>query len=113
MRNGQLVLVACRLHKGAFSGERVFRLPMAGSRDDYIGIAPVSHCFDEDLKPLGRNEPPGDSEIDGFIEAYLISNGGSEARVELPDGEAIRIPTSRVSHQRETGRGSAYVPVGS
>lgn len=113
MRNGQLVLVSCKIRRGAFSGERVFQLPMAGEPGDYIGIAPADHCLDKDRNPLGRDRPPAGDEIEGFVEAFLIANGGDEARIELPDGEAIRVPFDRVPYQKEPDRGSRYVPVGS
>jgi len=111
MRNGQLVLVSCKLRRGAFSGERVFQLPMAVVRDDYIGIAPVAHCLDQHRLPLGRDQPPGEVEIDGFVEAFLIANGSAEARIELPDGEAISVPIVQVAYQREPDPRSNYVPV--
>jgi len=113
MRNGQLVLVTCKIRRGAFSGERVFQLPMSGGQGDYIGIAPVDHCLDEDRKHLRRDRPTDDDEIEGFIEAFLIANGGAEARIELPDGEAIRVPVEQVPFRMESDRGSNYVPVGS
>lgn len=113
MRNGQMVLVACKIGTGAFSRERVFRLPMAGDRDEYIGIAPVDHCRDSKVAPLDRDQPPAGSEIDGYIDAFLISNGGAEARVELPDGEAITIPAEQVKFLQTADRGPKYVSVGS
>ena len=111
MRNGQLVLVVCKIRMGAFSGERVFELRMAGAQGDYIGIAPVDHCLDANRNPLGRDQPPTGVEIDGFVEAFLIANGGVEARIELPDGEAIRVPVEQVQYQKEFDRGSTYVPI--
>lgn len=113
MRNGQLVLVKCKIRKGAFSGERVFQLSMPHGNGEYIGIAPVDHCFDDERNTLGRTQPEIGKEIDGFIEAYVITNGGDEARIELPDGEAIYVSVEQVAFQRETDRGSKYVPVGS
>lgn len=111
MRTGQLVLVKCKFRRGAFSGERVFRLPMAEAPNEYVGIAPVGHCLDQNQVRLGRDQPSVDVEIDGFIEAYLIANGGAQARIELPDGEAIRVPIGQVAYQREQDQGSKYVPV--
>ena len=113
MRNGQLVLVSCKIRRGAFSGERVFQLPMAEDQGDYIGLAPVDHCLDERLDPLGRDQPPAEVDIDGFVEAFLIANGGVEARIELPDGEAVRVSVAQLPYQKEPDRGSKYVPVGS
>ncbi len=113
MQNGRLVLVTCRIRGGAFSGERVFQLPMARRGGDYIGIAPVDHCRDRDLNLLGRDQPSPDQEIEGYVEAYLIANGGAEARIELPDGEAIDVPVDQVSYQKDPNLESKYVPVGS
>jgi hypothetical protein len=86
---------------------------MTGGNGEYIGIAPVDHCFDENRNILGRAQPPTGDEIDGYLEAYVIANGGDDARIELPDGEAIYVPIEQVAFQRETDRGSKYVPVGS
>ena len=47
MRDGQLVLVSCKIQKGAFSGERIVQLTMADGQGEYIGISPVGHCLGE------------------------------------------------------------------
>jgi hypothetical protein len=113
VRNGQLVLVACTIRPGAFSGERVFQLPMSAPLDEYVGIAPVAHCFDQEKNPLTKGHPPEGSVIDGFVEAYLISNGGDSAKIELPDGEAVIVAATLVPYRRESDREAKYVPVGS
>ena len=64
-------------------------------------------------KPLDRDQPPDGADIDGFVEAYLIANGSDEARIELPDGEAIRVQVEQLPYRRESDRGSKYVPIGS
>jgi hypothetical protein len=37
MRHGQSVLVAASIEMGAFSGERVFRIKLAGEANPYSG----------------------------------------------------------------------------
>jgi hypothetical protein len=113
MKNGQFVLVTCEISPGAFSGERVFQLLMSDPHDQYVGIASVAYCFDQDKTPLKPGHPPAGSVIDGFIETYLISSGPDEARVELPDGEAVTVANSLVRYRRECNRNAKYVPVGS
>ncbi len=113
MQNGQLVLVKCKIRRGAFSGERVFQLSMAGGQGDYIGIAPVDHCLDEQRNPLNRDQPPTGVDVDGYLEAFLIANGNAEARIELPDGEAVRVSIEQLPYRKESDRGFKYVPVGS
>ncbi len=111
MERGQMVLVSCTIEAGAFSGERVFRLKLVDGTADYSGVAPVRYCFTAEQATLGRDQPPRGHAIEGFVEAFLISNGGDQATVELPDGEAVRVNLSQVPFRQAPGRKSKYVPV--
>jgi hypothetical protein len=110
MNRGQMVLVACTIEAGAFSGERVFRLATA-QREEYSGVVPSHYCFDSKRRPLGRDQPPRGKPINGFIEAFLVENGGATAIVELPDGEVVQVSVSQVPYRKSQDRESQYVPV--
>jgi hypothetical protein len=111
MTHKQNVLVACTIEAGAFSGERVFRLTLADGQTEYSGVAPAHYCFTKDQQPLGRDQPPQGQRIDGYIEAFLVSNGGDEAMVEFPDGEAVRVKLGQVPYRQDRDRKLQYVPL--
>jgi hypothetical protein len=111
MGRGQTVLLACRISPSSFSGERVFRITLADNAE-YIGIAPVDYCRQYDQSAVGSNEPTKGRQINGFVEGHLLENGGAEAKVALPDGEVITVPSDRISFVSEPTE-TTYVPVGS
>jgi hypothetical protein len=100
MRDGQMVLVACSIEAGAFSGERVIRLNLVDSGQGFTGIVPFHYCRQSEDTRLGANQPaPGAASIDGFVEAFLVSNGGEQATVELPSGDVVRVDVREVPYQ--------------
>jgi hypothetical protein len=111
MSRGQTVLIACRISPSSFSGERVFRITLTNNAE-YIGISPVDYCRRHDQSTVGSNEPARGKRLDGFVEGHVLENGGSEAKVALPDGEVITIPFDRISFVGEPTE-TTYVPVGS
>lgn len=112
MRDGQMVLVACSIEAGAFSGERVIRLKLADSGQGFTGIVPFHYCRRSDDTKLGANQPAsGSALIDGLVEAFLISNGGEQATVELPSGDVIRVDVREVPYELRQIRDDRYVPV--
>lgn len=112
MRDGQMVLVACAIEAGAFSGERVIRLKLADSGQEFTGIVPFHYCRQSEDTKLGANQPaPGSAPIEGFVEAFLISNGGEQATVELPGGDVVRVDVQEVPFELRQGQGDRYVPV--
>lgn len=85
---GQQVFLKCEISMGGFSGERVFELSTT-SGSDYAGIAPVAYCRRDDGSCYNVHEPR--SKERGKVMARLIRNGGNEAFVAIPDGEAISV----------------------
>jgi len=112
MKRGEMVLVACSLEAGAFSGERIFTLDLADTQSSYSGVVPAHYCFDENQQSLNQNQPAKDKPINGFVEAFLVANGGDQATVEFPDGEALRISLSQIRFRQDQPQGTKYVPVG-
>jgi hypothetical protein len=114
MRNGQMVLVACTIEAGAFSGERVIRLRFADSGQEFTRIVPLHYCRQSRDTRLGADQPaPGTAPIQGFVEAFLVSNGGEQATVELPSGDVVRVNVQEVPFEFRENREDRYVPVGS
>jgi hypothetical protein len=110
MNRGQTVLLACQISASSFSEERVFRITLANNTE-YVGIAPVDYCRRQDQSAIGLNEPPKGKRISGFVEGRVIEDGRREAKVALPDGEAITVPLDRISFVSEP-KETTYVPVG-
>lgn len=90
------VLIKCTLARSAFSGERVFEISRP-LRDQYIGVAPLTSCYDETKHQLSAAQPGESSRIDGFVSARMVRNGGEEAVVLIPDGEMIKVPVGSVA----------------
>ena len=86
----------CRLTKSAFSGERVFRVT-AKQIDEYVGVAPLSYCYDETRNQLRQDQPQNDA-MHGHVSAQMISNGAEWAKVLVPDGESIQVPVDLLSY---------------
>ncbi len=112
MDRGNMVLVACVIESGAFSGERVFRLRLADGTE-YSGVTPAHYCLDKEKRVLARDQPQKGQRIEGYIMAFLVSNGGDQATVELPNGEAVEVPASQVPFRQAQDREAQYVPLGS
>jgi hypothetical protein len=110
MNRDQTVLLACQISPSSFSGERVFRITLADSTE-YVGVAPVDYFRRQDQSAVGSNEPPKGKRFSGFVEGRLIENGSRQAKVALPDGEAITVPLDRISFVSEP-KETTYVPVG-
>lgn len=111
MERGESVLLACRISRGGFSGERVFRLSLADGTE-HVGVAPVGYFFHrgDRPKPIEPNEPPHKGQpIEGLIAGRIVVNGGDTALVAVPDGETIEVKLDRIAFERR----AAYVPVGS
>jgi hypothetical protein len=107
MNHGEMVLLRCRISRGGFSGERVFRIPQADSSEEHIGAASVDYCSHIDRTPIEFEEPAKGDRIDGLVEARVIENGGDTVIVALPDGETIRTKTDQVAYRPKAD----YVPI--
>lgn len=57
MRNSQMVLVACTIEAGAFSGKHVIRLKVSDSGREFAGIVPFHYCRRTEDTKLGANRP--------------------------------------------------------
>ena len=77
----------CKLYPSAFSGEIVFQVNTAHG-DRYEGVAPKHYAG-----PRTRLTKKG---ISGHIKVRVLSNGGNEARVSVPDGQILTVSADEV-----------------
>jgi hypothetical protein len=88
--SNQSVFLRCTIEKGAFSGERIFKLdtPNGGN---YVGVAPTDYCKFESHEILQNGSL---SQINGKLEARLIERSNGKSIVSIPNGEVIYVVSS-------------------
>lgn len=101
------VYAECRISSGSFSGECVFEIDRTDGQP-YVGLAPRRDCRNKDGQKLRPNEPEGDKKIDGKVAARVVSNGGNDAIIAIPDGEAIKVPVALLS-PREADQANVFI----
>ena len=77
----------CKLYPSAFSGEVVFEVDTL-NQQSYEGVAP-NHC-------VKSSDQPTRDGVNGQVKVRVISNGGSEARVSVPDGQILNVAADKV-----------------
>jgi hypothetical protein len=110
MYSESLVALRCRITRGGFSSERVFRVRLAEG-EEYVGVAPVDYFLTEAKAPLPADEPPQrGTAITGHVAARVLSNGSDEAAlVSVPSGDVLRVNAGELSSY--PGGSRAHVPV--
>ena len=107
MHTSQPVALDCRITRGGFSDERIFRVPQS-SGDDYQGIASRRYCWGPGDRLLAENEPPSDEKwIKGKVAARVIGVRGDDVQVSVPDGEVITVSRGQLRARPN----HAHVPV--
>jgi|GEM_PF-1956672 hypothetical protein len=77
----------CKLYPSAFSGEVVFQVTTTVGKD-YEGVAPKHY-----VQPTAA---PTEGGTDGCVKVRVLSNGGNEARVYVPDGQILTVSADKV-----------------
>ena len=77
----------CKLYSSAFSGEVVFKVDTS-NRQSYEGVAP-NHCVKSSVQPTRDG-------VSGQVKVRVLSNGGSKARVSVPDGQILNVAADKV-----------------
>jgi uncharacterized protein YqfA (UPF0365 family) len=77
----------CKVYTSAFSGEVVFQVATIIG-ELYAGVAP-KHYVEPAIQPTKAG-------VDGRVKVRVLSNGGDEARVSVPDGEILTVPADKV-----------------
>jgi len=78
--------ISCNLSVGPFSGEVVFYIQTDAG--PYSGLAPKHYASSS--KPLLRTPIPGK------LRVKILRNGGGQAVVQVPDGEALTVSADLV-----------------
>jgi len=79
--------MACKLYPSAFSGEVVFEVHTEIG-EKYEGVAPKHY-----VQPSTQPTTTG---IDGKVNVRVLSNGGKEARVSVPDGQILTVSADKI-----------------
>lgn len=79
--------INCKLYPSAFSGELVFQVDTT-SGSSYEGVAPKHY--------VETKMPPTKAGVDGQVKVRVLSNGGNEARVSVPDGQILTVSADKV-----------------
>ena len=77
----------CKLYPSAFSGEVVFQVNTVNEQS-YEGVAP-NHYITSSVKPTSDG-------VRGQVKVRVLKNGGSEARVSVPDGQILSVSADKV-----------------
>ena len=77
----------CKLYPSAFSGEVVFQV-ITANKQSYEGIAPKHY--------VASGTQPTKDGVDGQVKVRVLSNGGKEARVSVPDGQILHISADKI-----------------
>jgi hypothetical protein len=98
MLNGEnLVAVRCRITRGGFSSERVFRVTLTDSTE-YVGAAPAEYFFDEFEKPLPPDQPPRGVTKLGVVAGRVVGGEGQDGvLVSVPSGEVLKIDPRQIA----------------
>ncbi len=108
MTEVKFVAVACRLYLGAFSGEYVFEIPIAGQAEPYVGAASPQYCWDAQGKRVPEHRLSKETPTEGLIAARLLKKENGRSVVAIPDGEVVVVNSEHVHKRPES---SQNVPV--
>jgi hypothetical protein len=101
MRSNQAVNLRCRISRGGFSGERVFRVTCYDGTE-HVGAAPTHYCLTGNGNPLGPDVPQKGKPIDGWVEGMLVAEDDRKLTVALPDGITIKIQPDQLRTNTST-----------
>lgn len=62
------ITLRCILYRGAFSGEKVYTVVLAGG-EPWQSLVPIAHCWHLDWRPIAPNEPA--EPIDALVECRI------------------------------------------
>lgn len=111
MKNTRFKAIECKISRGGFSDERVFRIEFSDRA--YEGIASRRHMWTETGQPIEDGEPPIGQLLDGLVAARVLELNAdqSTAIVSIPDGGVIEIAVGQLKERPEMA--GSNVPIGS
>lgn len=84
----------CKLYPSAFSGEVVFQVHTTLG-EIYEGLAPKHY--------VNPSATPPKTGVDGQVKVRVLSNGGRETRVSVPDGQILTVSADKIQGTEPTG----------
>jgi hypothetical protein len=108
LNNGTLVAVRCRISRGGFSSERVFRVDIAGGVE-HVAAGPVEYFFDENQQHLQGDQPPRGVTRAGYVTARVVEQKNDTVLVSVPSGEVLWVGINEIVEHPKGIR--AHVPV--
>ena len=108
LNSGALIAIRCRISRGGFSSERVFRVTTP-EKVEHVGAAPVEYFFDENQQGLPLEPPPRGVSLPGLVAARVVEQNHNTVLVSVPSGEVLRVATNEVTEYPKGTR--AHVPV--
>jgi hypothetical protein len=99
MSSDQLIRLPCKITRGGFPSERVFRLLLADG-SVHVGAAPIEYLFTADRTRLGPDVPTQKGvSIPGFVTARIVAVGPAETvLVSVPSGEVLRVNADAIGN---------------
>ena len=111
LSRGDTVLVRCSIEAGAFSGERVFRLPTADGIE-YSGTAPRHYCLDAWCLPLVDGCPGSGELMEGYVESNIVTVKDDYVIVRFPSGDSYPVRPESVRFKVVSVNTVRYEPIG-
>jgi hypothetical protein len=108
LNSGTLIAVRCRISRGGFSSERVFRVTMA-SGVEHVTAGPVEYFFDENQQRLQADQPPRGVTLAGYVTARVVEQKNDTVLVSVPSGEVLWLGMNEIVEHPKGIR--AHVPV--
>jgi hypothetical protein len=110
MASNGLILVRCRISRGGFSSEKVFRVTL-NDGTEHIGAAPAGYFFLQNKRQLPPDQPSRRGEqIAGFLTARIVAEEADDVLlVSVPLDEVLRLKREQTAEYPQEG--PAHVPV--
>lgn len=90
MKKGDVILIRCKVEHGAFSGERLANFSSVQPDESNHLCIPADYCFDAELKPFDKDQPPRGELVAGFMTAVVRgfdTEHPFSVLVEIPMGD--------------------------
>jgi hypothetical protein len=94
--NQKKIALSCKISRGGFTDERVFRVGMADG-ETYIGACSRRYCYTKDKHIIKDEQPKRGETIDGLVLARHIRDEEGNLLVSVPDGAVLLVSESRVT----------------
>lgn len=99
MPTAKPIALRCKISRGGFSGECMFRLTLPDGHV-YTSAAPRHYCYTSSGRTLRPDQPPPGQTIEGKVAARLLRyEGDDQALVSVPDGEVLVVPVDQISER--------------